>query len=315
MKTKTISFFLILLAGSLVYPAGSSFAVTTPTASNDSYVVTENSFLDVPSPGVLVNDTASKTLSAGLVTDVKNGTLVLNANGGFLYLPNANFHGIDRFTYVANDGTLSSNIATVTITVNPINHTPVARNDFYAVNENSTLTVKGIGVLGNDTNPDTGVLNVALVSNVLNGHLTLNQNGSFTYTPNPNFHGTDSFAYVAKNGVVSSNNATVTILVNQLNLPSNDNPILKLISDIQTLFSKITGLESEITNLKEQNSALDARVHQLESDIQNIHQNQGTTSTGQNNTQGNNEDNHGENENGQNGEHGNKNQHHDNQND
>lgn len=315
MKTKTISLFLILLAGSLAYPAGSSFAVTTPIASNDSYVVTENSFLDVTSPGILENDTASKTLSAGLVTDVKNGTLVLNANGGFLYLPNANFHGIDGFTYVANDGTLSSNVATVTITVNPINHIPVARNDFYSVNENSTLTVKGIGVLGNDTNPDAGVLNAILSSNVVNGHLTLNQNGSFTYTPNPNFHGTDSFTYRAKNGIASSNNATVTIQVNQINPPSDDNPILKLIADIQTLFSKITGLENEIINLKEQNSALDSRVHQLESDIQNIQQNPGTTITGQNTTQSNNEDDNGQNEDSQNGEHGNKNQHHDNQND
>jgi len=303
MKTKTISFFLFLLVGSLVYPTGSSFAVATPIVSNDFYIVAENSFLDITSPGILTNDTATKTLSVGLVTDVKNGTLVLNANGGFLYVPNTNFHGIDKFTYVASDGTLSSNVATVAITVNPINYTPVARNDFYTVNENSTLTVKGIGVLGNDTNPDAGVLDAIIVSNVLNGHLTLNTNGSFTYTPNLTFHGTDSFTYRAKNGVVSSDNATVTIKVNQINPPSTDNPILKLISDIQTLFSKITGLANEIANLKEQNNALDARVHQLESDIQHIHQNQGTV-YGQNTTQENEDDN------GKNGEHANKNKHH-----
>ena len=312
MKTKSISFFLILLAGSLVYPVGSSLAVNAPIASNDSYTVLENSFIDVTRPGVLANDTASKTLSAGLVTDVKNGTLLLNANGGFFYVPDTNFHGIDGFTYVANDGTLSSNIATVTITVNPINHTPVARNDFYSVSENSTLSVKGLGVLGNDTNPDASVLTATLVSNVINGHLTLNQNGSFTYFPNPNFYGTDSFTYQAKNGIASSNTTMVTIQVNQLNNSPNDNLILKLIADIQTLFSKITGLESEITNLKQQNNALDTRVNQLESDIQNIQKNQETTSTIQNNQNGN-EDDNGQSEVGQNGEHGNKNKHTDNQ--
>ena len=316
MKTKTISFLLILVAGSIAYPAVASFASTAPIVSNDTYVVAQNSFRDVRSPGVLANDSASKPLSATLVGDVKNGTLLLNPNGGFLYVPNTNFHGIDKFTYVASDGNQSSNIATVTFAVNLVNHTPVARNDSYSVNENSTLTVGGIGILANDTNPDVGVLGVILISNVSNGHLILNQNGNFTYAPNPNFHGTDFFTYEAKNSVASSNTATVHIVVNQLNSPPpNDNPILKLISDIQTLFSKITGLENEITNLKQQNSALDARIHQLELDIQNIPQNSGTTNSSQNGGHDDNQNQDNQNQDGQNSEHQNQSKPHGNQDD
>ena len=68
---------------------------------------------------VLANDTDSDsaTLAANLVTGPANGTLVLNADGTFTYRPNAGFTGTDSFTYQANDGSLLSNVATVTITV------------------------------------------------------------------------------------------------------------------------------------------------------------------------------------------------------
>ena len=56
-------------------------------------------------------------LTARWSTSPANGTLTLNANGGFTYTPNANFNGTDSFTYTASDGTADSNIATVTITV------------------------------------------------------------------------------------------------------------------------------------------------------------------------------------------------------
>src|SRR5690348_12358991 len=111
MRKKTISIILILLAGTLALPIGShSFAITVPIASNDSYAKNENNVLVVDAPGILTNDTVAtgKTLTAGLVTNVKNGTLILNPNGGFVYVPDVNFHGVDSFRYVANDGTFSS---------------------------------------------------------------------------------------------------------------------------------------------------------------------------------------------------------------
>ena len=78
----------------------------------------------------------------------------------------------------------------------------------------NTLTVTAAnGVLANDTNADGGALSAVLVSTTGNGSLTLNADGSFSYTPNAGFCGTDSFTYTATDGHATSAPATVTITV------------------------------------------------------------------------------------------------------
>lgn len=97
-----------------------------PTAVNDSFTTPQNTRLVVNAPGILANDTdpEGNFLSAVLVTDVPAGTGRLtfggdakNGNGGFVFEPAPNFVGTVTFQYRANDGTLQSNVATVTITV------------------------------------------------------------------------------------------------------------------------------------------------------------------------------------------------------
>src|SRR5438309_3101270 len=107
----------------------------------------------VIAPGVLGNDTDAEgdPLTAILVSGPSHGTLALNANGGFTYTPAANYNGLDSFSYKANDGGLDSNVATVTITIIPVNDAPVASNNSYSTNEDVPLTVNAPGVLGNDT--------------------------------------------------------------------------------------------------------------------------------------------------------------------
>ncbi len=86
--------------------------------------------------------------------------------------------------------------------------------DEYTVDQNDTLTVAQPGVLVNDADVDGGSLTAILVSGPTNGMLTLNSNGSFTYTPNANFSGFDSFIYRARNlASISSNLAEVAINV------------------------------------------------------------------------------------------------------
>jgi uncharacterized protein len=75
------------------------------------------------------------------------------------------------------------------------NRAPVAVDDSYSVNEDTTLTVPARGVLGNDSDADNNALVAELVSGPANGTLTLNADGSFSYTPNANFNGSDSFGY------------------------------------------------------------------------------------------------------------------------
>ncbi len=102
---------------------------------------------------------------------------------------------------------------------------PVANNDAYNTPEDTALTVAAPGVLGNDTsaNPLTAII----VTQPANGTVTLNSNGSFTYTPAANYNGPDSFTYKANNGA-DSNTATVSITVGAV----NDAPTLAAISDL-----------------------------------------------------------------------------------
>ena len=91
-----------------------------PLANNDNYNTLQNNALSVAAPGVLGNDSdpQGSSLTAHLVSGPSHGKLTLNANGSFAYTPTTNYTGSDSFSYTANDRTLSSSAATVTITVN-----------------------------------------------------------------------------------------------------------------------------------------------------------------------------------------------------
>ena len=96
-----------------------------------------------------------------------------------------------------------------------MNDAPVADDDSYTVDQGQTLVVVAPGVLDGDTDVDGDALSAIRVagSGPANGTLTLNADGSFTYTPNAGFTGTDTFRYTANDGVVDSNVATVTLTV------------------------------------------------------------------------------------------------------
>src|SRR4029079_8227555 len=127
--------------------------------------------INISAPGVLGNDSDpdNDPLTSVLVSSTQNGTLVFNSNGSFTYTPNGKFHGTDSFSYKGNDGDLDSNIAIVTITVNAVNHAPIAVNDSYSVDEDGTLNISETGVLGNDTDPDNNPLTTVLVTSTQNG--------------------------------------------------------------------------------------------------------------------------------------------------
>src|SRR6266542_4018533 len=143
------------------------------------------------------SDADGNTLTAVLVTGPSHGTLTLNPDGSFIYTPNTNYNGTDSFTYKANDGTTNSAVATVTLTVISVNDAPVAGNASYSTDEDAVLTIPAPGVLANVTDADGNTLTAVLVTGPSHGTLTLNPDGSFIYTPNTNYNGTDSFTYKA----------------------------------------------------------------------------------------------------------------------
>jgi VCBS repeat-containing protein len=188
-----------------------------PTAAPDSYSVNENQTLNIPSPGVLFNDTdpQGRTLQALLVQGPAHGTLTLQSNGSFIYVSAINYSGPDSFIYVATAGSNQSAQALVSITVNHVNQPPTAAADSYVANQGSTLNVAAPGVLANDTDPEGSSLTAVLVTSPLHGTLVLDASGSFTYTPASGFAGTDSFTYKAVDGGGAQSVATtVTITVN-----------------------------------------------------------------------------------------------------
>ncbi len=186
---------------------------TPPVAADDAYIIRSVGILVDPAPGVLGNDgdADGDALSAVQITGPSHGSVSLLSDGTLVYEANLGFTGTDSFTYVANDGSVDSNVATVTIRVN---NRPVASNDVYSTNQGVDLPVAVPGVLGNDTDGDADALTAVLISGPNNGQVSLEADGSFLYEPDTGFNGTDMFAYVANDGIEDSEVAYATITVN-----------------------------------------------------------------------------------------------------
>lgn len=188
------------------------YSVTTVYATNDSFFVNEDTRLtNGPLTSVLIND-RPLGLWAALESGPANGTLTtFRTNGTFIYNPSTNFYGADSFTYRAVSGAARSQPAQVTITVRQVADTPIAVNDSYTVNGNGSITVPAPGVLINDTDPSSTPLTAILTLPPVSGTLTLNPDGSFTYTPLPWITGSLFFRYTASNGTQTSPPVTATL--------------------------------------------------------------------------------------------------------
>src|SRR5206468_62258 len=120
-----------------------------------------------------------------------------------------------------NDSSANSATATVSLTVRPVNDAPVAIGDTYTTDEDTALTISAPGVLANDTDIDGDTLTALLVTGPTHGALTLNTNGSFTYTPAANYNGPYTTLFRSSDGSANSATATVSLTVR----PVNDAPV------------------------------------------------------------------------------------------
>ena len=172
---------------------------------------------------VTATDADFDALTYAVVAGPAHGTLSLDpATGGYAYTPAANYHGPDAFTFRASDGTADSNVATVAITVTPVNDAPVGAADAYAATEDESLIVVADGVLANDVDADGNGLSAELAAGPAHGSVSLSSDGTFLYTPAPNFAGSDAFTYRVTDGAATSGPVTVTITVAAV----NDEPAL-----------------------------------------------------------------------------------------
>src|SRR5207253_1506115 len=185
-------------------------AVNDPPVANAQSVTTNQDTAKAIS--LTASDAAALPRTSIIVAGPTHGAL-RDATPSLTYTPAANYNGPDSFTFKANDGTVDSSAATVSITVTAVNDPPVAANDSYAATEDTVLTIAAPGVLANDSDVDGDPLTALIVVGPGHGSVTLNANGSFTYTPAANYNGPDSFTYKANDGALNSNIATVAIAV------------------------------------------------------------------------------------------------------
>ena len=188
-----------------------------PVATDDSFVLAE----DNPSQelNVLANDSDPDALPLS-VTSVFNGPAngVANIRNGVVidYIPNANFSGLDQFSYSITDsgGLVAS--ANVSLSVSGVNDPPVASNDVVTTSENVALE---INVLGNDADPEGDTLSVSAIATPANGSAVISSSGQIFYTPDANFSGLDPFEYTISDSNGGNDTATVVVTVNFVNVP------------------------------------------------------------------------------------------------
>ncbi|MFJ8265760.1 Ig-like domain-containing protein [Peribacillus asahii] len=188
-----------------------------PVAVEDVYEVEEDGAL---TKNVTQNDTDvdGNALTVSLVSGPSHGTLVLVADGSFDYAPDGDYHGTDEFTYQVSDGHGNSNVVSAKITVKSVNDKPYGADESFETDEDQTLNViASNGVLKNDTDMENDTLKAVLIQTTQHGSLTLEEDGSFTYVSDSNYHGTDTFTYKAVDGSLESEPVTVTINVKNLN--------------------------------------------------------------------------------------------------
>jgi hypothetical protein len=198
--------------------SGSAAAVTITIAPvNDAplaLVLSQTISEDTTARFVLVgSDGDGDALSYGISTTPTSGEVTLS-DDTVQYTPSQDFNGIDQFTYLVNDGTVDSHAAEVVITVLAVNDAPVATTIFATTAEDSPTTLS-LSVVDVDGDPLTFVI----VAAPANGEVILDDDAA-TYTPNSDFHGSDSFSFTATDGVLTSTAAFAMIVVT----PVNDTP-------------------------------------------------------------------------------------------
>ncbi|MFZ4759505.1 MAG: tandem-95 repeat protein, partial [Burkholderiaceae bacterium] len=174
----------------------------------------------LPADGLLYLDASHLTLAAVGVDYAAVGQSVT-----LHFVPTTDWVGTTAFDFAAVDasGLADPSRATATITIGDDVDPPVAVADAFAVDEDSDLAVDADGVLANDVVSGGRALVATLVAGPASAAtFALNADGSFVYRPRADFNGTDTFTYLASDGVGDSNVVTVTLTVNAI----NDSPIV-----------------------------------------------------------------------------------------
>ncbi|NDW45431.1 Ig-like domain-containing protein, partial [Ruegeria sp. PrR005] len=193
-----------------------------PDVVPDRFTIDEDGSV---SGSVLINDSDidGDELFVTIATTPENGSLDISPDGSFMYTPNPNFSGTDTFVYTVSDGNGGFASGVVNVTVTPVNDAPVAGDDSVTTAEDTAIT---FDPRGNDTDVDGNPLSLASVTQPAHGSVAITPDGSLIYTPDAEFHGTDSFTYTVSDGEGGTDEGTLTLTVASVNdAPVVDSPI------------------------------------------------------------------------------------------
>lgn len=215
-----------------------------PVANDDNATTNENQMVTIDVAG---NDTDADgnliDTSVSVVSGPSNGALVNHGDGTFSYGPKDGFTGTDSFEYSICDSEGQCDTAMVTIYVAPVNKPPLAVEDKVFGSEDTPLT---INVLGNDSDPEGGTLSIQSFTEPTHGSVTQNADGSFTYTPDANFHGSDSFTYTVCDSFGLCNTAVVTVELAEVNDPPVANNDFDSTNEDTAVVVGVAGNDSDI---------------------------------------------------------------------
>lgn len=192
-----------------------------PSSENKEITTTEDSPI---SENLLFSDIDNVNVTYAIVSNPSNGSLTLHSSstGAFTYTPNSGYNGQDSFSYRVYDGSLYSSVSTVNIIVTSVNNPPIANNKLATTNEDTPTTII---VSGSD--PEGQAISYSIET--MPAHGVISGTGPiYTYTPNSNYNGSDSFAFKVSDGVSFSETGLVSITVNSV----NDLPTLTTISTL-----------------------------------------------------------------------------------
>ncbi len=177
-----------------------------PVADNIVFSVNEDS---VYSGTLSATDTDGDNLIYSLVAQPHNGTVAISSSGTFTYIPGHGISGTDSFTFKVSDGSSDSNTAQVNVTIQHVNKAPIAQNRSFSVDQGVPYSGQ---LVATDENGD--VVHFSIATAPEKGNLLLDDNGSFTYTPDTDALGADLFTFVATDGTAASDQGTINILIN-----------------------------------------------------------------------------------------------------
>jgi VCBS repeat-containing protein len=184
-----------------------------PTAVHDTATATADTPVTIATTTLLINDSDpdGDPLTLFSVQNATHGT-VAHVGSDVIFTPTTGYTGAASFNYTISDGHGGTSTTTVDLTINGVNHAPVAVADSVTGTANSPVVIATTTLLSNDTDPDSDPLSISSVLDATHGTVSLVGN-NVVFTPTKDYVGDASFNYTISDGHGGTSSASVSITI------------------------------------------------------------------------------------------------------